>query len=265
MFGYLIYNREEKSINQVFIKNLIDAAKKRKITLCYKNKDELDLTTQKVMVDFAINRTRDFMLAKRLEERGIQVFNSSYTCQVGNDKLLCYQAMDILGERYLPLKSSELAFPYVCKSRAGHGGREVYMVTRQEELDLVRKKLKGKPYICQEIASELGKDLRVYMLGGQVVKAILRSSQDDFRSNYGLHGNAEVYSLSEKEAKRAKAIAEFIKGDYIGVDFLWHEGQWLFNEIEDVAGARMLYERTDLDIADLFLEYIKEVLNRTTK
>ena len=52
------------------------------------------------------------------------------------------------------------------------------------------------------------------------------------------------------------------KGDYYGIDFVFDGGQPVFNEIEDTVGARMVYSVTDIDILDLYCDYIKKVLDK---
>ena len=49
-----------------------------------------------------------------------------------------------------------------------------------------------------------------------------------------------------------------IAADYIGVDFIKDHGKWIVNEVEDAAGARMLYSLTDLDIAEMYMSHICE-------
>ena len=46
-----------------------------------------------------------------------------------------------------------------------------------------------------------------------------------------------------------------------GIDFVFHKGRMIFNEIEDVAGARSLYSLTDYDIVDDYISYIQEELS----
>ena len=46
--------------------------------------------------------------------------------------------------------------------------------------------------------------------------------------------------------------------DYGGMDFIFHDGKLMFNEIEDAVGARMVYENTEIDIVGLFADYIIE-------
>lgn len=53
-----------------------------------------------------------------------------------------------------------------------------------------------------------------------------------------------------------KQILNKFQIDYGGIDFTFHNGKAVFNEIEDAVGARMLYSVCDIDIAKLFVDYI---------
>ena len=68
----------------------------------------------------------------------------------------------------------------------------------------------------------------------------------------------KCYQLNDNEIQMVKKILQKIPLDYGAVDFIFHNGQAVLNEIEDAAGARMLYENTDIDIARMFVEYIAE-------
>lgn len=46
--------------------------------------------------------------------------------------------------------------------------------------------------------------------------------------------------------------------DFAAIDFIFNNGQAAFNEIEDAAGARMLYSISDIDIVKMQIEYIDE-------
>ena len=44
---------------------------------------------------------------------------------------------------------------------------------------------------------------------------------------------------------------------YVGIDFILDDNnKFIFNEIEDVVGSRMLYQVSDIDIVDLYLNKI---------
>ena len=92
-----------------------------------------------------------------------------------------------------------------------------------------------------------------------MVAAVLRES-DDFRSNYSLGGKATATELTEKEKEIVDKITKIINIDYAGIDLIYHNGEPVFNEIEDPVGARMLYENTDIDIVEIFVKYIVDNL-----
>ena len=65
-----------------------------------------------------------------------------------------------------------------------------------------------------------------------------------------------MYELSGEERELAERVTEGLSIGMAGIDFVFHKGQMMFNEIEDVAGARALYSLTDYDIVDDYVDYI---------
>ena len=103
-------------------------------------------------------------------------------------------------------------------------------------------------------------DLRVWLLGGEIYAACLRRSATDFRSNYCLGGSAAVYPLTPAERAQVSDIAALVQADYYAIDFVRHQGRWVFNELEDTVGARMLYDLTSLDPLADYCRYIQNCL-----
>ena len=60
---------------------------------------------------------------------------------------------------------------------------------------------------------------------------------------------------SETENNVMKILSRF-NFDFVGVDFIFHNGRLLFNEIEDAVGTRMLYAHTDIDPVKCYLDHI---------
>ena len=195
---------------------------------------------------YVINRTNDYRVAARFEQRGIRVFNPSAFSKLANDKQACYDFMEQHGVPVMPTRCS--IPPFVKKPKDGHGGAGVVMCHRAADYD--------EAMVCQKPASDLGKDLRVWVLGGEIVAAFLRVSQTDFRSNFCLGGEAVPYTLNTAETALVNRIVSLVDGDYYGVDFLFHNGKLVFNELEDAVGARILYAKTDLDILSRYADYI---------
>lgn len=195
---------------------------------------------------YVINRTNDYTVAQRFESRGIRVFNPSALSKIANDKQLCYDFMQKNGIDIMPTRYSTA--PFVKKPRNGHGGEGVVICNSALEYD--------ENFVCQKLASDLGKDLRVWVIGNQIVTSILRQSESDFRSNYCLGGKATPYALNDDETALIKKIISLIRGDYYAIDFVFDNGKIVFNEIEDTVGARMVYDKTNIDIIKAYCDYI---------
>ncbi len=234
----LIYSEKEAKRNSFAVNKII------------KNLDAVLVTPDyRGNAQYVINRTNDYSIARFYESRGIRVFNPSALSALANDKQLCYDFMQKNGIEIMPTKYKTP--PFVKKPKNGHGGQGVVMCSSAEQYD--------DNMVCQKPASDLGRDLRVWIIGSQIIASVLRTSKTDFRSNYCLGGSAEVYTLSKEEEKLVKRIISLIKGDYYGIDFVFNNSHIVFNEIEDTVGARMLYDidEINIDIIDMFCEYIK--------
>ncbi|MDE6659028.1 MAG: hypothetical protein K2K01_02790, partial [Eubacterium sp.] len=179
MSGILIYSREEAERNTFSIEKY-----KKYLNVKLVLQEELDCS---VDADFVINRTNDYKIAEQFEKRGIRVFNPSSLTRLANDKQACYEFMQKNGVEILPVNYGEV--PAVKKAIGGKGGTEVFMITEKEPFE--------KGYVYQKPASDLGKDLRVWLINGKIKGAVLRESKADFRANFCLGGNAKPYTLSD--------------------------------------------------------------------
>ncbi len=252
MKGWIIYDKKDAEKNIAFISRLSAELAKYDIEakLVF-----LGSEPTKETPSFAINRSRDYKIAERLENKGVKVFNEGALTKLSNDKRKMWEFF----EGKVPQMKLVKDYPFVLKSLDGHGGGEVFMVNSREEEDKAILALGTKDYIKQEVCSDLGKDKRVYVVGNEVVAAILREAED-FRSNYSLGGRATATDLTEKEKEIVDKITKTINIDYAGIDLIYHNGEPVFNEIEDPVGARMLYENTDIDIVEIFVKYIVDNL-----
>jgi glutathione synthase/RimK-type ligase-like ATP-grasp enzyme len=147
----------------------------------------------------------------------------------------------------------------VLKNCTGRGGSEVYFINNQEELLETVQNSNFDELLIQNVAEQLGKDLRVFIIGKEIVAAVLRYSEKDFRANFSLGGGAMLYELSEKEKELIQKIVDHFDFDFVGIDFMFDaNNQLILNEIEDVVGSRTLYTVSDIDIVSLYMDYIKK-------
>ena len=240
MSGVLIYTNKEAKRNRFSIEKFIQKLDVRLVDENYRGD-----------ADFVINRTNDYKIAEYFESRGIRVFNPSSLSKIANDKQKCYEFMKENGIEIMPINYKGV--PAVKKKIDGHGGIDVYMLDKAEPFE--------DGYVYQKPCDTLGRDVRVWLIGGKIIASILRSSDTDFRSNFCLGGKASEYTLTDDDRALVYKIADLLDYDYIGIDFIFNNGRLVFNEIEDTVGARMIYSLTDIDIISLYCDYIKEELS----
>ena len=256
--AYILYKRADAEKNRVLI-NKYSAAFRRyglfpSLVLLDRlsPEDVLSLVSDGKVV---INRSRESGTARFLEESGVFVSNPAYLNETANSKLLTYERLHgvvPMLETHLLTGEPSLPFPFVAKPSAGHGGNGVTLVNNERELAAYRA-AHPEESVIQPLATDLGRDMRVYVIGGKPAAAMLRISETDFRSNFSLGGKARFVplgSLAEDEREIVESVSRALPLDYAGVDIMHDRGRAILNEIEDPVGARMLYMLTDIDPAE---------------
>lgn len=255
---WLIYDKFEAERNRRYINFYFEKCKEKNIDIELKIvEDGIDYTN---LPDVAVVRTMNPPLSEKLESMGVKVCNSSFISRTANDKWNTYEYLkkkDInLPETFLVTDDfTPPYYPMVLKPCMGKGGRDVEIVNNYEEFAAYRERVKEKT-IAQRVVSDKGKDLRVYVVGNRIIKAMLRISESDFRSNFCLGGKAVEYELSEWEREQIEKVISCFDISYAGLDFIFDNGSIIFNEMEDVVGARMLYTYTDVDIVEIYLNFL---------
>ena len=228
-------------------------------TLCRLLGFELrDVTEDLSEYGVAVFRTEDYAGRKRLEERGGRAFNNAQTGMIGNDKKLAYEFTAKLGIASCEWTSvsDEAEYPCIVKSRFGHGGKEVFWANDRREAEEILKEIGAENAIFQRPAKTLGKDVRLYMLGGELIFCVERLNPHSFKSNFSLGGRARLIECPPTALDQAKQICNELKCDFVGIDFIFDGDTPIFNEIEDVVGTRMLYSN-GIDAAEIYANYIR--------
>ncbi len=277
--AWLIYNKEGSNINHSYISWFIEEANKKSIDMKLIIRENLAIgvrNNQRVLLlngkevtppDIAVVRTIDPLLSSHLEDMGICVFNSATVARICNHKGLTHHevqklAIPMMDTYFYTLetlpKLPPLPFPFVVKNVQGKGGKEVFFIT--DEVDWIDKRSNfSQEIIIQTTDVQIGKDLRVYVLGKKIIAAVLRESKNDYRANYTLGGNISLYTLNDRERELIERIYHHFDFDLVGIDFLiGKSGDLLFNEIEDIVGSRMLSKLTDINLLEKYTEHILE-------
>lgn len=266
MKGILYYESKDAIRNDWFIQQLIQAGASVGI--------ELTLQTDTIQpfneVDFVFYRGRNFELAKQWESQGTFLINRSEVNRIANDKLQTAQLATMLGIPVIPTKQLHsvddeiLSYPVVIKTAHGHGGTDVHLTHSEDEAENLIAHYKDEPLVVQPYIEHGATDVRLYVIGHEVVGGVKRIGVDSFKANVALGGKAERFDPPAPLRRFAEKIAKALKSDYIGVDFLQNaEGVWLLNEIEDPVGARSLYETSELNVAQEVMRHIQKKLEKS--
>jgi len=258
--GYVYYLKAESIRNRAFIDDLITESERIGIELQLLVDDEKPNSD----ADFILFRDRNHEHAATFELEDFRVFNRAEVNRIANDKLRTYELATLLGVPAVPtrrIRSIEEmdSYPCVLKTVDGHGGNEVFLCTSAAQAASFFTQFHDRKLIVQPFIESGARDVRVFMIGNEVVGAVKRTGNGSFKSNYTLGGSVEKYILSRWQEKDAATIARAIKSDYVGIDFLLlPDGRWMLNEIEDPVGARSFYDTHDESIAKMLMRYIKE-------
>ena len=280
--AWLIYNKTGAKINAAYINWFILEAEKQGIHLKLVIRENLSIGIQnnKPVIflgdaivsppKVAVVRTIDPLLSLHLEQIGIAVFNSAEVARICNHKGLTHHIVNQLEipmldtfyytKTALPLQPP-LEYPFVIKNVHGKGGTEVFFIKNELEWTQSKDKLEQE-IILQTTDVQLGKDLRVYIIGKEIIASVLRESNADFRANFTLGGHASLYKLNEDEENIINKITSHFDFDLVGIDFLiGKNGELLFNEIEDSVGSRTLSKLSDINLLEHYTSHILKKMN----
>ncbi|MEI3614482.1 ATP-grasp domain-containing protein [Pseudogracilibacillus sp. SO30301A] len=282
MKGWLIYDKNSANENISYIEWFIDEAKQQSIQLelIYREslttgivdgKHQLFIDQNTVTFpDFAVIRTIEPILQVFLEACHIHTFNSSTVSTICNHKILTHMEVNKLRIPMVPTYFTSkktlpeyppITYPLVIKEANGRSGKQVHLIKNHKEWKNAFSVLSTNDIMIQSANVELGKDVRVFVIGKEFIGAVLRVNKNDFRANFKLGGDAVTYILNASEKAMVQKIINHFNFGLVGIDFLISkQGELLFNEIEDVVGSRILSEVSDVNLLEKYVTYIKSTL-----
>ncbi len=282
MLAWIIYYKESALYNRRYIEFYKEEGHKLGITVKLLLVEELEFGIREdewfikyggeelPYPDFVICRAIYPLLTRQLEYMGIRVFNNAFLSEICNDKAKTYQYLAKTGIRMvdscfyknslLQAATERVTGPAVIKAVDGHGGSQVFLMdqtTGKEERETILRGIGASDAVIQPLTGSRYQDLRVYVIGKEIIAAVLRTARGGFKSNFSLGGEVCFYELSEKDKKLVHLIMSQFEIGMVGIDFIIGDGgELIFNEIEDVVGSRMLYQCSDINIAEKYLKWI---------
>lgn len=232
--------------------------------------------------DFCIQLVKDKYINALLEKDNIRCFNTYSAIENCDDKMITYTILEnnnikmpstisgIMNEGKEKIDNfacskqlkdyveTDLGYPFIVKKSNSKGGRDIYKINNRNELENICNKLNGSQYLFQQFISDnSGKDIRVPVIGGNVVGSFMRINENDFRSNITLGGSAIPYEISNNYKKVAEKVAKILKLDYCSVDFfVSNDKEPLICEVNPDPALKSIEKLLDKNVAKIFAEYI---------
>lgn len=118
--------------------------------------------------------------------------------------------------------------------------------------------------LVQEYIEEAnGEDVRVFVVGGEVIGAMKRvGTEGDFRSNLHKGGSASAARLSRAEKSLAINATKAMGLDIAGVDMLRSKRGPLVMEVNSSPGLEGIENATEIDIAGKIMDYVEKLLHQ---
>ena len=230
-------------------------------------------------VDFVLFWDKDVLLAKVLEQMGYAVYNSSFAIEACDNKAMTHL---YLGKGKIPMPDTvfapmtyanigynqleflgevveQLGLPVVVKECYGSFGQQVYLCETMEQLETKVKELEGKDMVFQQfIAGAAGEDVRLQVVGDQVVAAMKRKAKEgDFRANITNGGSMQEFEPTEELCELAVRCCKLLRVDFAGVDLMQDaNGQWLVCEVNSNAHFKNIFDCTGVNTADYIVSYL---------
>jgi len=219
--------------------------------------------------------TSYFSLAiiRHMERLGVFMMNSSQSIETAKDKLA---AMQVLAANNLPIPKTMLAkfpvnievvdkefsYPLIVKTVSGVAGKGVFLCENRSQFeDLIHlmeisRDSKVNVIIQEFISSSRGKDIRVFVVGGRPIAAMLRIAKDGkFKANYSAGGDVAPFELNPEVEWLAVESARLVNLEIAGVDILFDGNYYKVCEVNSSPGFHGLEKATGLNIPGEIFNY----------
>jgi RimK family alpha-L-glutamate ligase len=161
------------------------------------------------------------------------------------------------------LVERQIGFPCVLKVVTGSHGAGVYLCETPKQFEDLSELISSLDFrnsmIVQEyIKHSEGKDLRVIVIGGKVMGAMLRESTDgSFKANISRGGVGKPYEVDDEMEMLSIQVAKTLNLDIAGVDLLFHPDGYRICEANSSPGFRGFEEALSINIPEKIFAYAK--------
>lgn len=214
-------------------------------------------------------------LVQQMEMAGLLLFNTYESTLRAKNKIKTMQILDHYGipmPKTVVLRRPEdlsqavklvCGFPLIVKQPVGSFGSGVTIVESMRALQSFL--LWNQPmYLLQQyVKYSKGKDIRVFVVNGKVVGAMMRAAKrGEFRSNIELGGVGKPVEITEEEISIALRSVQALDLKYAGVDIMRGVDGPVVLEVNSNPGFKELESATGINIAAAIVEFAVEYAER---
>jgi RimK family alpha-L-glutamate ligase len=234
--------------------------------------------------DAVVMRGYNSPLSRWFEGQGVRVVNSTASMELCRDKIESAHVLERMGvatprsilyeERYPSwgeLRRDFAEEPVVMKLSMGSKGEDVFLLEGEGDYIAAKRHCDNSPLLkegarvmFQEyVSTSRGRDLRVWVISGEVVGHTLRSNPSCFKSNFAQGGNALSVELPAAASDLAVRAAGALGLDFAGVDILYGGGrfhEFLVCEVNGNAGFRTASLLGEFDIPTALASFIRKII-----
>lgn len=231
----------------------------------------------RVALERCVSQTRGHAVTRALEGLGVRVVNPSHVIELCGDKLATNAALarDGLptprtgvafdGEAALQL-IEEFGYPVVLKPTVGSWGRMVSRLNDRDAAEAIieHKEVLGGPqhgvFYVQELIRKPGRDIRAFVVGGECIGAIYRTSEH-WITNTARGARASNCPVTPEIADLALRAAGAVSGEIVAIDLVEDPGRGLLViEINHTMEFKNSVSTTGVDIPRRMGEYALRLL-----
>eukprot|EP01080_Neovahlkampfia_damariscottae_P008597 gene8597-422_t len=209
------------------------------------------------------------MILKEIESLGVKMVNNVQSLENSRDKLLSIQnfvkhGLSIPKSMLIntPIDSRVIqeefkSFPVILKQTSGSQGTGVIKAFDEENLkDLASMLGDSHPMIIQEyIKNSSGKDIRVIVVGDEILGAMMRVSNKGFKSNFHQGGSVKFIDIDDEMKNIALKACKSVGLKMAGVDLLIDSNGYKICEINSSPGYEGFELATGINVSNRILKY----------
>ncbi|MFD1552135.1 30S ribosomal protein S6--L-glutamate ligase [Putridiphycobacter roseus] len=209
---------------------------------------------------------------RHFEKMGVKTLTSAMGLILSRDKFKCMQCLVEQGiavpTTYLSedlheaegIVTKKMGYPFILKLIEGTQGIGVFLIpdqeTAQRYFDLYSGS-KNKVIVQKFVSESFGRDIRIIVVGDQVVAAMERvASANEFRSNIHRGGSGKIVKLSKIEEDLAIKTTKVLGLNIAGVDIIRSANGPLLLEVNSSPGIEGIEKTTAINVAAAIIEYI---------